>query len=57
MRETLWTALDRIESKNMDPILLLAMSRLVRDLADIERILRDARQGKYHDHCKEPDDD
>lgn len=47
MRRSLRTALDRLEDRNMDPVLILALAHLSEDLNDVERMLRDARKGEY----------
>jgi hypothetical protein len=47
MRRSVRTALDRAESKTMDPVLILALAHLSEHLNEVERILRDARNGKY----------
>jgi hypothetical protein len=49
MRRSLRIALDRLEDKNMDPVLILALAHLSEHLNDVERTLRDARQGRYDD--------
>jgi len=51
MRRSLRRAFDRLEDKNMDPVLILALAQLSESLTDVEKILRDARSGRYeNDH-------
>ncbi len=51
MRRSLRTALDRVDNRLMDPILILALAQMSEALNDVERTLRDARQGRYEtDH-------
>ena len=47
MRRSLRRAFDRLEDRNMDPVLILALANLSEDLTDVEKILRDARHGRY----------
>jgi len=49
MRRSLHTAFDRLENKNMDPVLILALAHLGEKLTEVERILRDARNGRYEE--------
>jgi hypothetical protein len=55
VRRSLRTALDRAENKNMDPVLILALAHLSEHLTEVERILRDARHGRYEDTHHETD--
>lgn len=53
-RRNLDIALKRIEERTMDPILLLALSKVSNALAKMDAKARDARQGEYRDertHC------
>jgi hypothetical protein len=49
MRRDLRHAFQRVEDRTMDPVLILDLAHLTSDLADLERILRDARNGRYTD--------
>jgi hypothetical protein len=48
-RRYLDVALDRLEERLMDPILLMALGRVSNALAKSDVKAREARQGEYHD--------
>lgn len=48
-RRYLDVALDRIEERSMDPVLLMALSKVSNALAKSDAKARDARQGEYRD--------
>jgi len=49
MRRNLRHAFERVEERNMDPVLIIDLAHITSDLADLERILRDARSGRYEE--------
>lgn len=44
-----WEQAMRLSEERMDPLMMLLLARLRDDLAEIERMAKDARHGDYHE--------